>query len=453
MPGHKLGKGIPKSFLENLPLLDLTEIPGTDNLHFPEGAIHEAQELAAAAFHADKTFFLVNGSTTGIHAAIMSVCKPGDVLIAARNCHKSVINGMMIAGVSPVYIKPQFNGCFGIPGAVEPNRVKEALEQNPGAAGVLVTSPTYHGICSDIKGIAKIVHSFGKILIVDEAHGAHLNFHDSLPPCAMDSGADICVQSAHKTLPALTQGAYLHINSGRVDVEKIASNLRLLQTSSPSYIIMAFLDIARAIMGRDGKVLLEKLFDNIGWFKRMVKSIGAGSGVSILNDEDIKEGRLDWTRIVVNFKNAGITGFEADKALRREYNIQVEMSDFYNIVCIGTVADRRENFEKLYGALSRIVPRLGSFRPLAQMPVKDPGIPKQAIELKDVMHRSGKMLKLSEAPGLVSKEMIVPYPPGIPVICPGEIVTGAAIEYIQGIINYGGVVNGLVNNEEICVVV
>lgn len=446
MPGHKLGKGLPEEFVRNIHLMDVTEIPGTDNLHYPEGPIDEAQKLAARAFGADETFFLVNGSTVGIHAMIMALCNPGDKLIVARDCHKSAINGMMLAGVKPVYIKPQFNSCFGISAAVLPSDIETALLQNPDAQGVFITRPNYYGICSDIEAIAKIVHSHGKVLAVDEAHGAHLAFDSGLPVSAMQACADICVQSAHKTLPAFTQGSYLHVNRGRIDVEKLKWHLRLLQTTSPSYIIMASLDIARAIMENSGHELIRQLKQFYLYFYEKLK----GSARLVLLDHSaLENGTLDWTRMVVNVKGLGKTGYDIDKILRTNFNIQVEMSDLYNIVCITTVSDSMDDFKKLTAALLEIDRELIKQKPLADIYSKQPDIPAMQIDFRDVLGREGISVCLKDAAGHVCLDMITPYPPGIPAICPGEIVSEEIVEYLYAIINSGGTVTGFGRNFEI----
>jgi lysine decarboxylase len=436
MPGHKLGKGIPCEVLKNLPLMDITEIPGADNLHYPEGIIKEAQLLASEAFGADSTFFLVNGSTSGIHAMIMAMCRPGDQLIVSRDCHRSVITGMMLAGARPVYINPEFNQDFGIPTAINPHVLEKALASNPDAVGVLITRPNYYGVCSDIKRIAEIVHKYGKVLAVDEAHGAHLRFSERLPLCALDGGADICVQSAHKTLPALTQGSYLHVKNGRIDMDRLREMLHMLQTSSPSYIIMAMLDIARDIMDRCGREYFSEIFDNLGRIHSQTDS----DRLRWLCSKDIVRGDKDPTRLVINVKKLGLTGYEAGKILREKYNIFIEMSDMSNIVLIITIADQYENFERLYlglEGLSKYSKYSTQNKIFSQSIVYQPNISMQAIELKDVLNLKATNAKLFRAEGRVSKDMITPYPPGIPLICPGEKITKEAIEYISELISKG----------------
>ncbi|MFZ5985581.1 MAG: aminotransferase class I/II-fold pyridoxal phosphate-dependent enzyme [Bacillota bacterium] len=449
MPGHKLGKGIPSALLRDLNFLDLTEIPGLDNLHYPGGIIKEAQELAATAFGADQTFFLVNGSTCGIQAAIMTLCRPGDKLIAARDCHRSAVGGMILSGTIPVYIKPEFDMNFGIPTVIKISEIEEALKKNPDAVGVYITRPSYYGVCSDIEAVCKLVHSYNKVLIVDEAHGAHLRFSKKLPSCALDYGADICIQSAHKTLPAFTQGAYLHVKGHRIDIEKLKSNLALLQTSSPSYIIMAFLDIARAIMEERGEDSIDGLIKSLDWLN---ETILGSTSYKILSDGEIKTGEVDKTRVVINVRSIGRSGYEVEDILRSRYNIQVEMADLYNIVCITTIADNMKDFEKLYSALHEINNEFYSASPLKEINIKDLSIPPQKVELNKLTHLSSVRKKLFEAVGMVSKGMITPYPPGIPLICPGEAITEDAAGYIGRIIEAGGVVNGVSADLEVEVV-
>jgi arginine decarboxylase len=449
MPGHKLGRGIPAEFQLNPTMLDLTEIPGMDDLHFPKEAIRDAQELAAKAFGAQKTYFLVNGSTCGIHASILAVCRPGDKLIVSRDSHKSVITGMMLAGVSPIYIKPHFEKQFEISGIAETDEIEKALRENSDAVGVLITRPNYYGICADLQSIVDITHSYGKIVIVDEAHGAHLHFNKSLPESAMKAGADISIQSAHKTLPAFTQGAYLHINPGRIDLDRLEFYLSSIQTSSPSYIIMTYLDIARAIMEKDGKRLLDTLLESIDWFKDSMRN---AEGISVLSEKLIMMGKLDKTRLVINTKNIGKTGFEVERILRQEHNIQVEMSDINNIVCIATVADTKKDFESLSFAVNKLASRFKGLPPLADIMVRDMVIPKQGAALNEIRHGKAFKLKFKESCGRTSMSIITPYPPGIPAICPGEVISQDAIEYVNSIIALGGKVTGLSGDGEISIV-
>ena len=437
MPGHKLGKGFPNKLVKNLVTLDITEIPGTDNLHHPKGAIKKALLLAADAFGAENTFFLVNGSTCGIHAMIMSVCKPGDRLIIGRDCHKSVLGGLILARAEPIYIKPEFNQDFNISTVISPEEIQRCIRDNPDAVGVLITRPNYYGICSNITEIAKIVHSYGKVLMVDEAHGAHFRFNNRLPVCAMDAGADICVQSAHKTLPALTQGAYLHVKSTRIDIERLRFNLDLIQTSSPSYILMSYLDIARYIMNKSGKYLLDSLINNVAIFSNELEKINT---MRVLNTG---KNDMDNTRLVINVANTGNTGYFIEKKLRLDHNIQVEMSDFYNIICICTISDRRKEFKRLYKSLKSLALKFTGSNKLITMCSGQLPIPDKKMSLYSAIYRKSAKVTLKDAKGLAGKNTITPYPPGIPLVCPGEIISEEIIVYIYDIIDKGGTVIGI----------
>lgn len=457
MPGHKLGKGIPEGFLGKIEKLDLTEIPGTDNLHAPTGAVKKAQELAAEAFGARKSFFLVNGSTVGLHAAIAAMCRPGQRLIAGRDCHSSVINGMLLAGVKPYYILPEYSAEFGINTGVTVSAVKKALDDAPDAVGVLLTRPNYYGVCSDVAAIAKLVHAHGKLLAVDEAHGSHLSFNRRLPAGAMESGADICIQSAHKTLPAFTQGAFLHVGSERADLERLQYFLDMFQTTSPSYIIMAYLDIARAVMQKYGKSLLDGLLDALD----VCSAEMASSGIKILAKADLPGFDHDMTRITANTAAIGISGYNAEKLLRERHKIQVEMSDLYNIVCISTIADDWESIEQLFTALTGLerygVPDRAS--ELLSLTGKKGfpaftglSLPADVIEPYEILNAQFEKIPLTGASGRVSRDIVSPYPPGIAFVCPGEKFCRERIEILQDIIRLGGIIHGVDENGYVNVV-
>lgn len=449
MPGHNLGKGIPFEFLENIFLLESTEIPGMDNLHLPKEIIKEAMELAAKTFGAEHSFLLVNGSTCGVHSMIMSTCKRGDRLIVSRDCHKSILNGMMMAGVDPIYIKPCFDNDFGIPTVVLSEQIKSLLKQYPDVVGVLITRPNYYGMCCDIQKIADIVHANDKILLVDEAHGSHLKFNDALPICAMDAGADICVQSAHKTLTAFTQGAFLHVKGNKINLDRLRANLSMLQTSSPSYVLMTFLDIAREMMDKNGKLLLDTLLKNIEWFENFINK--NQKKWILLNSSCI-----DKTRIVLNTRNIGKTGFDIELILREKYNLQIEMADVYNIVCVSTISNCLDDFKKLGFALIDIAERSNDiphdFKYLADVGIGEFEIPVQKINLGEVMQLESKKCKLDKSVNMISKGMLIPYPPGIPIICPGEVIQESAVEHVCKILNAGGVVHGINDELEIDVI-
>jgi arginine decarboxylase len=448
MPGHKQGKNIPDFLKENFLKMDLTEIPGLDNLHYPESIIKEAQEMASKVFKSDKTYFLVNGTTVGIHAAILSVCIPGDKILVQRNIHKSVIGGMILSGAVPCYINPLYNKTFSIADKLNPNDIKIAIEKNPSVKVVVILNPSYYGVVSDLTKIVEIVHSYNKILIVDEAHGSHFIFNEKLPITAMEAGADISIQSAHKTLPSITQSSYLHLKSDRVDEKKIEYYLSILQTSSPSYLIMAFLDYSRYYMDNKGRGKLKDILDEIELLK-----------VSVLKNDKLKilnYKNYDFTRLVINTSCLGISGFSLDSLLQNKYNIWPEMSDLFNVVFIATVADNKTDFHnltKVFKELKFVKNKEvfdGDFEKLKEI---DCNIDYEiAMDLKDVSLRDYEYVDLKEAKNRISYDVVTPYPPGIPALNPGEIIKSEIIEYLELILNYGGKVNGISSEKRLKIV-
>ncbi len=461
MPGHRMGSGIPRAFQRVFPACDLTEIPGLDNLHCPEGVVMEAQQLAAKAFGAARTYFLVNGSSCGLQAALMSLCKPGDKALIGRDCHKSVITGLILADADPVYIIPGYNDRFCITTGIDAGSVKKSLDEHPDAACVVVTRPNYYGVCTDISSIADVVHSYGKILCVDEAHGAHLAFNRKLPICALEGGADIVIQSAHKTLPAPTQSALLHVGSAQagidsgaargIDIPKLENALRMLQTSSPSYILMMYLDAARAVMERDGEALLEQLLHNIGGITNI-------HNIEWLGRNDIGAGRkYDPSRMVMHAAAAGLDGFTTTYALKHRFGIQTEMADLFNVVILSAVSNTKKDFARLRRALTYIsdnrdnhglLPQnkapadFDKLRECSDRFFRQP-LPRAALRLKEAFHMPGESIGFRRAAGRISRGMIVPYPPGIPAVMPGEEISAQTVEYIGLILDAGGAVEGL----------
>ena len=434
MPGHKHGRGLPQEFIDYMAKIDLTEIPGTDNLHFPETIIKEAQDLTAQLFGADKTFFLINGSSCGIFASILTLCKRGDKLIIGRNCHKSVIASLTLAGAIPVYLSPEYDEEHGISAQITPQSIEKALKENKDAKGVLITSPNFYGVCSDIREIAKICRNSGVPLVVDEAHGPHLKFHAELPESAMEGGADICIQSAHKTLSALTQSSFLHLRSDLIDAKLLKHYLVMIQSTSPSYILMASLDIAREIVATKGEKLLGELLENIKDFKNKMRNLPRFS---------IADKNSDPTRLVIHSRKLGITGFELDRQLRTRFNVQPELCDLYNVVLITTMDNIKEDFDALFNALEIIHEENKARAELGLKNMRLDNIPEQVFLPADAFGMKSERVPLSKSLGRISTATIVPYPPGIPVLCPGEKITQHSIEYIEMILDLGGNVNNI----------
>ncbi|MGL5062533.1 MAG: aminotransferase class I/II-fold pyridoxal phosphate-dependent enzyme, partial [Microcoleus sp.] len=326
-PGHKRGRGIPQSLVElwgaQVFRSDLPELPELDNLFNPEAAIAQAQQLAAAAFGADRTWFLANGSTCGIIAAILAVCHPGDKIILPRNIHQSAISGLILSGAIPIWIEPEYDRDWDIAHCITPESVAAALQQHPDAKAVMVVYPTYHGACGNLRAIAQITHQYNIPLLTDEAHGAHFNFHPELPATALSSGADLTVQSIHKTLSAMTQASMLHVQGDRIDIHRLNQALQLVQSTSPSYLLLASLDAARQQIALQGKQLIDRTLMLAETGRSGLSKIPGLSVLEPLNIPGFAD--LDRTRLTVKVSGLGITGFAADEILHDRFGVTAEL--------------------------------------------------------------------------------------------------------------------------------
>lgn len=436
VPGHKRGKGVDKEFYDfmgNAPFsIDVTIFKMVDGLHQPKSCIKEAQELAADAYGVKKSFFAVNGTSGAIQAMIMSVVKAGEKILVPRNVHKSVSAGIILSGSEPIYMNPEVDEELGIAHGVRPQTVENMLKQHPDIKAVLIINPTYYGIATDIKKIADIVHSYDIPLIVDEAHGPHLHFHDDLPISAVDAGADICTQSTHKIIGAMTQMSLLHVNSDRVDINRVKQILSLLHTTSPSYPLMASLDCARRQIATEGTELLDKAIKLARRFRTEVNRI---PGIFCFGEEIVgKEGvfAFDPTKITVTAKELGLTGAELESILTEKYNIQMELSDFYNVLGLVTIGDTDESIDKLINALKDISEKYyAKGNKLKREFLKMPPIPEQVLIPREAFYSEKNKILFAESEGKICGEMIMAYPPGIPVITPGERISTEIIEYIN----------------------
>lgn len=434
VPGHKAGKIFDRYNLgkiDNIGKFDITEIPGSDNLHAPEGMIKEAQEKAKQFYNTDHSFFLVNGTTSGIISMIMATTNPGDKIIVPRDCHKSVISGMILAGVIPVYVKPEICSRLFLSMAITAETIEKAIENHPDAKAVLITYPNYYGICSDIEKIAQIVHRYNKVLLVDEAHGAHLKLSEDLPISSLDVGADIVVHSTHKTLPAFTQSSMIHVKSKIIDVDKLKFMLSLNQSSSPSYLLMMSLDMAVNIIVEEGNYLIQRLIDNINDFREAINKI---KGLNIFSKEiignyGVKD--IDITKLTINMKEIGIDGIKLEEILRKKYNIQVEMADIYNVLVVSSIANDKHDFERLARALKSIYDDKKITHKKKELPEFSFMIPKVKILPREAVYAEKKSIPFTQSGGRVSGEYIIPYPPGIPLICPGEVISQEVVEYVE----------------------
>ena len=425
VPGHKNGKIFDRlgysDFKNNIVNIDTTEIPGTDNLHSPEEIIKKSQEIAAKVFKSDYTFFLVNGTTCGIQAAIMSVCSLKDKIIVNRDCHQSVINTCILGDIEPIYINPDIDKNTGISLGVSLTDIKKLVEEDEDIKAVLITSPTYYGINTDIKSISDYLHKKNKILIVDEAHGSHIGLSDRLGVSATQQGADIAIQSTHKTLPCFTQASMIHIKSDIVDINRLKSFLRIVQSSSPSYIMMSSIEMAVEIYKYHGKELMKELIDNIDETKDYIKNL---KNIYLY---DYKGN--DITKMYIITKNLNRSGYEIENILREKYKIQVELSNPYGVLLICSIGNDKHDFEKLRQALKYIDNEIGDE---CLLEIDYPNhIPNKALNPREAFYSNKKSIPMNKAIGKICAEYIIPYPPGISLLSPGEIITKEVIEYVR----------------------
>lgn len=441
MPGHMGGSVFPADFGKLMIDIDLTELPESDNLYNPCGIIKQAQKKAATAFGADNTFFLVNGSTSGIHAMIAGTLKAGDKLILPRNCHRSVVAAMALCDIQPIYIKNEYSTEHALMLPISPEQVLQVLKCNPDASGVLLVNPDYYGVCGQIRKIGKIVHGLGKLFLVDEAHGAHLAFHTGLPASAAFADADVWVQSAHKTLPSFTQAGFLHIKGNRVNPDHVLKMLSLFQTSSPSYMLMASLDWVRWFMEVNGNKRLEEIIDSI---HKLTIDLKARWGIKTIGDYGLNEhiGAIDPTRLCLDVRPRNISGYEALKRLR-EQKAEPEMADFHRLVFICTVAHDAHAFKLLHEKLDSMLELTDVNKTLPDFPVMYGSLPVQIMSPRQAFNSIIENIPLLLSEGRVCGEVIGAYPPGIPRFCPGELIDREGLEELLGLKSLGGNLFGL----------
>jgi len=448
MPGHK-GKNTLINWGDYIPYLDTTELPGLDNLHNAIGIIDESEKLAAKAFGAKQTMYSINGTTGSMYIALATVTNPGDKILVQRQSHKSIYNGAILNRLNIEYIYTNYNEKHHLYTGLDPRDIELKLKEDPSIKVVVITNPNYFGICSDIEKIAEIVHRYNRILVVDEAHGSHFAFSDRLPMTALQAGADMCVQSTHKTLPSFTQTSVIHVGSDRVDIDKLKSMSSLFQTTSPSYLFMLSIEIARAYMEGEGK---QKLDENIDIIDKMIKDLNNMDRVYVFTrDEDDKTIKdKDITKIL--FSIEGIRGTDLKKILREEYGIYVEMADYYYALALSSVMNDKEEFD----SLKRAIEDIALNKPEEDIKPFNFNLPKPEIHqpIYEAYYSPKEVIDLKESIGRVCSSLIIPYPPGIPLICPGEVITEDLIEYIE-FATYAGIeILGLMgyNKEKIQVV-
>lgn len=458
MPGHK-GSRIYREngygdFLDKIMDCDITEIPGADNLFQTEGIIAETMKKYERLYGVKKSYLLVNGSSGGLIAAILACVKPGGKLIMARNSHKSIFNALGLASIQPVYAYPQeAEGC-GILGEITVDEIARCMDENPDAEAVILPSPNYYGICSNVRAIAEEVHKRGKVLIVDQAHGAHLKFfgkyggaqstiRGGFPEAAEDQGADIVINSVHKTLASFTQSALLNLCSDRVNPFLLEDKLQTIESSSPSYPMMASLDINADLLESAGERLIRQWAENLNYFYDEANRI---PGLVVLTPKN-----LDRTKLNIDMSAYGIDGNELEELLM-ERDIFIELVTGNIVMCMTGIGNTRRDYERLLEALAEIAAqRRGVMAECTELKrAVQPKVLTRVLEQRAVPGEK-VFVPLKEAAGRVCASSIIPYPPGIPIVCPGEVIDEDMIDYIKGRREAGEKVIGLTAEGTVCV--
>ena len=461
MPGHK-GSRIYREngygyFLDKIMDCDITEIPGADNLFQTEGIIAETMKKYERVYGVKKSYLLVNGSSGGLISAILACVRPGGKLIMARNSHKSIFNALGLASIEPVYAYPEeAEGC-GILGEITAEEIVRCMDDNPDADAVILPSPNYYGICSNVRKIAEEVHKRGKVLIVDQAHGAHLRLFEKyagsgagcacaecgFPESAETQGADIVINSIHKTLASFTQSALLNLTSDRVNPFVMEDKLQTIESSSPSYLLMATLDINADLLEKSGERLIKEWTDNLEYFYTEAEKI---PGLRVIMPQN-----MDRTKINIDMSAYGINGNELEELLM-ERDIFIELVTGNIVMCMTGIGNTRRDYERLIESLKEIAAKLGENKAGGQAirPAGQPEVLTRVLEKKAVPVEKEFVL-IDEAAGRVCGSSIIPYPPGIPIVCPGEVIDEAVIEYVKARRGAGEKVIGLTAEDTVCV--
>lgn len=439
MPGHKgnvcTEQGLARLIGTEVFGLDVTNIPEMDNLHQPQGVIRDAEQLAAQTFGADRTYFLVNGSSCGLQALVMTVCNPGDRILVPRNIHRSILGGIILSGAIPVYYLPSYDSDYGIPLGCTPKTIQHHLKMERSVKAILILNPTYHGITSDVARIADLAHQADIPLLVDEAHGPHLRFHEDLPASSLEQGADAVVHGTHKLLTSFTQSAMLHTKGSLIDNKRLEAVLRILQSTSTSYLMLGSLDAARASVQANGREMVKAALEYSQILRDTVQTIPLLTtfGKEWVGREGIAG--LDLTKVTISCRKLGLSGYQMEKVLREEYGIQVEMSDLYNILLLVTSGNTYKDIEIVLIALQKIVEQFRSHERNSnlinsQQVFQFPEVPAMMLSPRDAFFLPVTTLAIDQATGKISAEIITCYPPGIPIVGPGERITREIIEYV-----------------------
>jgi len=482
-PGHKQGLGahpLLKRLITEAGLRqEVSLMEELDDLHEPAGCIKEAQELAAELWGAKESLFVINGTTGAIQAMLVGTLSPGDTVLVPRNAHRSIMGGILLAGAVPIYIQPEIDTRLGIAMGLSVATVKQAIKEHPEAKALVAVYPTYYGFCCDLQRIGELVHEANMLLLVDEAHGAHLRFGKDLPKQAIELGADVAAQSTHKLLGSMTQTSMLHIGSNRVEAERIRQAASLLQSTSPNQLLLASLDIARLQMAQEGAQRVNRAVELAQWLRKKINEIpglycpgkeiwaGQEAGLLVAVSKDLSDVgaiALDWAKVTVNLAGLDISGQEAELLLRHQWKVQCELSDPENLLFIISMADTQREADRLLQVLQELAvkhlatktankddsdiaeeqdcKKADNLCHMAEMPVAV-----QRMNPREAFFAPIRTVALEKAIGCICGETIAFYPPGIPVLCPGEEITEALVEYIRFYQAKGMRLSGAVDSE------
>ena len=431
VPGHKRGRGNPELVAllgEKCVSMDVNSMKPLDNLCHPISVIREAEDLAAEAFGAAHAFLMVGGTTSAVQSMVLSVVKRGDKIILPRNVHRSVMGALVLCGAVPVYVNPECDERLGISLGMSIDAVKQAIADNPEAKAILVNNPTYYGICSDLKSIVELAHAHGMYCLADEAHGTHFYFGENMPISAMAAGADMAAVSMHKSGGSLTQSSLLLIGEN-IQEGYVRQIINLTQTTSASYLLLSSLDISRRNLALRGKEAFAKVAQMAQYARKEINSIGGyyAYGSELINGDSVYD--FDTTKLAVNTLDIGLAGIEVYDLLRDEYDIQLEFGDLGNILAYLSIGDRERDLERLVSSLAEIRRRFGkSGNELMKQEYIDP---KVVASPQEAFYADKESLPIEQTEGRISSEFLMCYPPGIPIIAPGELITKEILNYIQ----------------------
>ncbi|HRA46532.1 MAG TPA: aminotransferase class I/II-fold pyridoxal phosphate-dependent enzyme [Thermomicrobiales bacterium] len=450
-PGHRRGSGTHPDLIDLFGAkawsLDIPVSGGATDVHFIEDVVEQAEALGADAWGADHCHYLVNGSSAGNLAFFLAHLNPGDRVIISRDIHKSLMTALIHTGVQPIYVAPQLHAelDFGI--GIDPAQVERAIAANPDARLIALVSPSYSGVSSDLEAIAEVAHRHGVPVYVDEAWGPHFHFHPGLPVSAMAAGIDGAVTSTHKALAAFTQSAVLNVQGSMINNPRLKTTVGMSQTTSPAAYILASIDAVRSQMVLHGREMLERTLEMARAARERIRTI---PGITIVDGETLGVARYDPTKFVIDVATMGITGFEAEHALRNRFHINPEASDLVSIVCFFTVGDSQATIDRLVSALETMA-RENRGKPPIQTTLRSsgsivrPGI--QVMTPRDAFFARSLPLPLAEAAGKVSADLVIPYPPGIPVIAPGDVIEQHKLDYLAAGVAHGFYISGAVDPE------